>query len=158
MATWYGTGDLKLFDPVQGLGLYLKDPPTEVRQSYDDLFRTLRALKKVTASNGVDLVVVVFAQRFQVQNEDWSSTVADYHLNESCFDLNLPNRLVADFCVKNAIVCIDPTTSMAAAHGVSSDSLYCPEGDMHLNAEGNRVMFEAIKDQVLKHLAPASPK
>lgn len=154
IASWYGHDreDVKLFDPVHGLGLYLKEPPGEVQQSYEELFKTLRALKKVLASKGVDLAIVIFSQRFQVQEEDWSATIADYRLNESCFDLNLPNRMIADFCVKNDIFCIDPTQGMAAAHRMSHRSLFCPQGDMHLNAEGDRVLFDAIKDEVYRKL------
>lgn len=158
IGSWYGHDreSVKLFDPVHGLGLYLKEPPSEVQQSYQELFSTLRALKKVLAGKGVDFAIVIFSQRYQVQEEDWSATVADYRLNESCFDLNLPNKLIADFCVKNDILCIDPTQAMAAAHGLSHESLYCPQGDMHLNAEGNRVVFEAIKDEVYRRLRESS--
>ena len=37
------------------------------------------------------------------------------------------------------------------ASGWTKD-LYCPQGDMHMNAEGNRVLVEAIKDDVYQHL------
>ena len=150
--SWYDKETVNLFDPSNGLGVYLKEPPREVQQSYDQLFRTLRSLKKVTASKGVDLALVVFPQRFQVQREDWTYTVADYRLNEACFDLDLPNRLIADFCAQNKILCIDTTNAMVAVHSNSQTSLYCPHGDMHPNAEGNRVMFEAIKDDVYQQL------
>lgn len=149
---WYDKPVPNLFDPINGLGVYLKEPPREVQESYDQLFRTLRALKKVTASKGVELAVVVFPQRFQVQKEDWTITVADYRLNEACFDLDLPNRLIADFCAQNEMVCIDTTKPMVAARSISQNNLYCPQGDMHPNAEGNRVMFEAIKDEVYRQL------
>lgn len=150
--SWYDKPTPNLFDPSNGLGVYLKEPPREVQESYAQLFRTLRALKKVTASKGVDLAVVVFPQRFQVQKEDWTFTVADYRLNEACFDLDLPNKLIADFCAENQIVCIDTTQAMVAARSISQNSLYCPQGDMHPNAEGNRVMFEAIKVELYRQL------
>lgn len=142
----------KLFDPSHGLGVYLRERPGEVQESYAHLFRTLRSLKKATTANGIDLVIVIFPQRFQVQKEDWTCTVSDYRLNETCFDLNLPNRLIADFCAQNDMVCIDTTTAMIAAHKISAENLYCPHGDMHPNADGNRVMFEAIKDEVYRRL------
>jgi hypothetical protein len=141
---------------MQGLGAYLNEAPVEVQQSYDQLFRSLRGLKKIMANKGVDFMVVIFPQRFQVQEEDWTCTVADYRLNEACFDLNLPNRLIADFCIQNDIVCIDPTQAMIAAHRLSGRSLYCPQGDMHMNAEGNRATFEAIKDEVYRRLRKES--
>jgi len=156
IASWYEGQNPKLFDPNHGLGGYLKEPPREVQESYDRLFRTLRGSKKVMASKGVNFAVLVFPQRFQVQKEDWTCSVADYRLNEACFDLNLPNGLIADFCAQNDIVCIDPTQAMVAAHSISHRSLYCPQGDMHPNAEGNRVIFEAIKDEVYRQLRKES--
>ena len=157
IGSWYDKETMRLFDPVNGLGVYLKEPPREGQEAYDRLFRTLRALKKVIAREGASFAVVIFPQRFQVQQDDWALTVADYGLNESCFDLNLPNRLFADFCAQNDIVCIDPAQAIAAAHNTSSRNLYCPQGDMHLNAEGNRVLFEAIKDEVYRELRKSVP-
>jgi len=158
IASWYeyDKENVKLFDPMQGLGAYLNEAPREVQQSYDQLFRTLRGLKKIMKNKGVDFAVVILPQRFQVQEEDWTCTVADYRLNEGCFDLSLPNRLITDFCIQNDIVCIDPTQAMIAAHRISRRSLYCPQGDMHLNAEGNRAIFEAIKDEVYRRVRKES--
>ena len=156
--SWYTKYDPKLFDPVHGLGGYLKEPPREMQEAYHQFFRSLRALKKLIEGKGVSFAIVIFPQRFQVQKEDWTRTVMDYGLNESCFDLNLPNKLIADFCAENNVVCIDPTPAMVGAHGISQKSLYLPKGDMHMNAEGNRVMFEAIKDEVYRQLRLAGRK
>ena len=157
ISSWYNKElPPKLFDPVHALGHYLKDPPSEIKDSYHQLFRALRGLKKLIESRGHNLVIVVFPQRFQVQTEDWTFTVADYRLNESCFDLNLPNRMIADFCLQNEIACIDPTPAMVAARRTSQKSLYLPQGDMHPSAEGNRIIFEAIKDEVERQLRKKS--
>ena len=158
IASWYDYDkqNLKLFDPMQGLGAYLKEPPPDVQEAYRQLYRTLLSLKKITASQGVDFAIVIFSQRFQVQQEDWECTVADYRLKEECFDLDRPNKLISDFCIQNGIVCIDPTQDMVKSHGVSGQSLYCPQGDMHLNAEGNRLVFDAIKAEVYGELKKPS--
>lgn len=155
IVSWYDKQNLRLFDPVNGLGNYLKEPPREGQEAYERLFRTLRALRKVTAREGASLAVVIFPQRFQVQKGDWTLTVAEYGLNEACFDLNMPNKLLTDFCAQNDIVCIDPAQAITVAHNTSSANLYCPQGDMHLNAEGNRVLFEAIKEEVYGQLRKA---
>jgi hypothetical protein len=55
IASWYDKERPKLFDPVHGLGFYLKDPPSEVQESYDQLRRALRGLKKAVESRGYDL-------------------------------------------------------------------------------------------------------
>jgi hypothetical protein len=145
---WYEKQYPRQFDPNTGLGFYLREPPKEISESYEHLFRTLRAWKKVVKENNCDLVVLIFPQRFQVKNEDRLNTVAEYRLKESCFDLNIPNKLIVDFCEKNDIMFIDPTEAMRTAQTDPHKSLYCPLGDMHPNAEGNRVIFEAIKDRI----------
>ena len=68
--------------------------------------------------------MLIFPQRFQVKNEDWVNTVAEYRLNEGCFDLNLPNKLIGDFCVENNILCLDPTAAMKSAQIDGKKSLY----------------------------------
>lgn len=156
--SWYDKGEPRLFDPVHGLGAFLKEPPGEVVESYELLFRTLRALKALLRRNGVDFVVVIFPQRFQVQEADWTYTAADYRLNEACFDLGLPNKVILDFCARNNIVCLDPTQAMVAARNTSGKSLYSPQGDMHPNAVGNRVIFEAIRDELYPRLRPDADK
>jgi hypothetical protein len=151
--SWYGSKQYpKLFDPVNGLGGYLKEPPKEIQDSYDRLFRILKAFKTNALKNNYRFAVVIFPQRFQVQPEDWQYTVADYGLHEACFDLDRPNKLIADFCTQHSILCIDPTAAMTEAYMRTHESLFCPQGDMHPNAHGNRILFEAVKDAVYSAL------
>jgi hypothetical protein len=59
-----------------------------------------------------------------------------------------PNNLILDYCKKSEIVCLDPTSHMAAIYEKKSRSLYFPLGDMHWNSLGNRVLFDSVKKQI----------
>jgi len=151
ISSWYGDKEKpRLFDPCNALGQYLKEPPQEILDSYERLFRVINAFKTVAVKNHFGFAAVIFPQRFQVQREDWECTVSDYRLNKACFDLTKPNKLLTNFCAQNGILCIDPTAALAAAYAEKQESLFCPRGDMHLNAQGNRILFEAIKDTLYR--------
>jgi hypothetical protein len=133
----------RLFDS-NGLGIFLKRQPEEMLAAYEQLFRTLSALSQFCQSRRLDLLVVIFPQRFQVQDQDWDKTVEVYGLHEECFDRALPNRQIADICRQNHINCLDPTQQMRAAYEGSHKSLYLPNHDMHWNARGHGALTEAL--------------
>jgi hypothetical protein len=59
-----------------------------------------------------------------------------------------PNNEILNFCMKNDIICIDPTTDMSNIYNKLHKSLYLPLGDMHMNALGNSILYSVIKDTV----------
>lgn len=140
----------RLFDTCTGLGLYLKDAPEEVDESYRRLFRILYAFKILSIKSDFKFIVVIFPQRFQVQKEDWIATKNDYCLKAGCFDLIKPNNLILNFCKEKSIHCIDPTFALAKIYNKKKKSLYFPNGDMHLNALGNFALYESIKEGIYK--------
>jgi hypothetical protein len=133
----------RLFDS-HGLGIFLTRPPEEVRVAYEQLFQTLSALSRFSKSRDLPLLVVIFPQRFQVQDRDWHKTVEVYGLREECFDRDLPNREIMQFCSRNGINCLDPTQQMRAMHEGSRKSLYLPNHDMHWNARGHEALAEVL--------------
>jgi hypothetical protein len=147
--SWYGDkGAPRLHDACNGLGEYLVEQPNEVAESYNRLFRIINAYKILSRRYGFTFVIVLFPQRFQIQDEDWVATRKDYRLTEECFDLMKPNRLIMEFCNKNGIFCIDPTNKMKGIYKTKRKSLYFPFGDMHLNADGNSALYDSIKDEI----------
>jgi hypothetical protein len=148
----------KLFDPTNGLGVYLKSPPAEMREAYKKLFRILAAYKLFCGQQGILFAVTLFPQRFQIQPGDWKKTVEVYGLNEAAFDLMLPNQRIGDYCKANAITCIDPTRDMARIHEHEKRSLYLPEGDMHWNKLGHRAYFQAAQSSFAEIVETAISK
>jgi len=135
----------RLFDPTNGLGVYLKSPPAEMHEAYEQLFRVLAAYTIFCRQQGILLAVTLFPQRFQVQPGDWKKTVEVYGLDEAAFDLMLPNKGIGDYCKANGIPCIDPTRDMARIYEHEKRNLYLPEGDMHWNKLGHRAYFQAAQ-------------
>jgi hypothetical protein len=159
IASWYGADQApRLFDPVNGLGMFLTNPPAEIHEAYSRLFRLLAAFRRAVEREGGMLLVLLFPQRFQVQPADWTEAVRAYSLRADCFDLDRPNREIVEFCLRNHIQCIDPTPAMRAMHVSNGRELYLPYGDMHWNAQGHATFFEVIKtpfvDLLLNRGAP----
>jgi hypothetical protein len=148
--SWYGAvAQPKAFDPVHGLGFYLKHPTPEIEAAFASVRRTLQALKIFLDKNQTALTVVLFPQRFQVQQRDWQATVLEYGLREDCFDLNRPNNRIAEFCKEFSMACLDPTAGMTSRHTQTGADLYLPGGDMHWNKAGHTVFYEELKKFLL---------
>jgi hypothetical protein len=142
ISNWYGRKEkLKLFDAQNGLGMYIKNPPQEIKDAYQRLFQILLEYKEFCGKHNIKFVVLIFPQRFQVQPGDWSATVIANNLNPAAFDLMQPNELIRNFCLSESIPCIDPTEAMKRYHQDTGQDLYLPGGDMHWSRIGNRAWF-----------------
>jgi hypothetical protein len=147
--SYYGDKErLRLFDGCNGLGMFIKNEPGEIQEAYKRLFRILKMFNIFSKKYNFKFIIIIFPQRFQVQKEDWIATKRDYHLKDECFDLMKPNNEILNFCMKNDIICIDPTTDMSNIYNKLHKSLYLPLGDMHMNALGNSILYSVIKDTV----------
>ncbi|MDD4899617.1 MAG: hypothetical protein PHT31_07455 [Candidatus Omnitrophica bacterium] len=151
-----GENYLNLYDLCNGLGFYIKDPPAEINSAYANLLQSLLGLKNLSEQYHFKFIVVLFPQRFQVQQEDWDATVLYYGLKREAFDLDKPNKLIMDFCKKENIDCIDPTLEMAAFYKAEKKNLYFSLGDMHWNALGNKAIYNTIKDRVYEAIRKRS--
>jgi hypothetical protein len=142
ISNWYGRKEkLKLFDAANGLGMYIKNPPQEIKDAYQRLFQILLEYKQFCDKNNIKFIVLIFPQRFQVQPGDWRATVMANSLNRAAFDLMQPNKFIRDFCLGESISCIDPTEAMKRYHIERGQNLYLPGGDMHWNRVGNKALF-----------------
>jgi len=135
----------RLFDGINGLGIFLRDPPPEIEAAYERLFSVLADLDAACAQHGVPCVIAVFPQRFQIDPDDWALAVDHYGLRAEAFDLAAPNRRIAAFCAERAMTCIDATDAMHRMHEANGAPLYLPRGDMHWNAVGHAAWLEAAK-------------
>ena len=142
----------KLFDTHHALGFFINPSPPIIKDAYDELFLKISKLKKFLDSRGIDLIVSLFPQRFQVAPKDWDMFVFEYGLNDSCFDTLHPNKLFKSFCEMNDVFCIDGTQKMKQTHAQIGLNLYQPRGDTHWNALGNKVFFESIKLPLSRYL------
>ncbi len=133
-----------LFDGTNGLGIFLASPPAEVEAALAKTERILGAYAAASRENGVGLLVVLFPQRFQVQEEDWAATVRAYGLRAAAFDLDGPNRRLSAYCAANSIACLDLAGPLRDARTRGGRSLYLPGGDMHWSAAGHAAAAAAL--------------
>ncbi len=146
---------VKLFDILNGLGMYMNPPLQEIEEAYHRLFWVLRGYQVFCQQHGMIFAVVLFPQRFQVQPPDWQATVEKYRLNRHRFDLMAPNRNILAFCREAGIACIDPTEAMAARYRETGQTLYLRRGDMHWNKDGQLAVFEALRAPLAQLVEPA---
>jgi hypothetical protein len=152
--SYYGDKErVSLFDGCNGLGMFMKNEPGRIKEAYKRLFRILKMYNILSKKYNFRFIIIIFPQRFQVQKEDWVATKRDHHLKNECFDLMKPNNEIIKFCIKNDIVCIDPTKDMSDIYNNLHKSMYLPLGDMHMNALGNSALYSAIKDRVYAEIS-----
>jgi hypothetical protein len=146
---WYGDSlKPKMFDPIHGLGFFIRDPPKPIADAFDRHLEVLRDYRDYLKARNTDLAVLLFPQRFQVQSRDWAATESLYSLNADAFDLMNPNKVIARFCLESGIVCIDPTLEMKRMHDDTGVDFYLQRGDMHWNRDGHKAWFEAARQQL----------
>jgi len=132
---------LRLFDSINGFGMYIKEPPREIDDAYQRLFDILADYKAFCGEHNITFAVLLFPQRYQVQPADWRTNIIAYSLNPDAFDLMQPNKFIREFCLGKSTPCIDPTEAMKTYHLEGGEDLYLPGGDMHWNREGNKAWF-----------------
>ncbi len=137
-----------ILDGVNGLGICLVRPPPFVDVFFERLSRTLLGYRALAKERGFAFAVVLFPQRYAVQEDDWNATVAAYGLRPSCFDPGAPARRLRAFCAREGITCFDPAPALVEARRRTGRSQYLPGGDMHWSADGHRAVFEALRDGV----------
>ena len=105
----------------------------------------LREYQQFCDERGIRFVVVVFPQRYQVDPEDWRLAVEHYRLRKEAFDVDLPNRKIAEFCRDNAIELLDPLLEMRSAGTRKGRSHYFPRGDILWNERGHSAVASYLE-------------
>ena len=127
-----------------------------IKRTYERLFELLDAYQRLCRHRGIQFIVAIHGQRYQVQPRDLEATLETYSLRRSRFDLMRPNRRIAKFCRRAGIPCLDPTEDMAAEHERTGEQFFMPRGDMHWNARGAKAFFDGIKIELGRELVDMS--
>ncbi|MGE4189892.1 MAG: hypothetical protein AB7G12_08310, partial [Thermoanaerobaculia bacterium] len=146
----------RLFDG-NGLGFCLRQPPPEIEQALRATGELLSGMKGALEQRGVRMLLLLFPQRYEVQERDWEATVAAYGLDEECFERGLARRRIAELARRLGIETFDPTPQLVASFASSGRSLYLPGGDMHWNAHGHAVVAEALGSHLEKRSGDGVP-
>ena len=116
--------------------MFIRNTPVVVARAYSFRFEVLKHYKSFAEQYGMELVVLIFPRRFQVQEEHWVATIERYRLIDSKFDLMLPSKKLGQFCDREGIACIDPTEQRKDSHASHEVDLYFPAEDMRWNRYG----------------------
>ena len=137
----------RLFES-HGLGIFLSPRHDDIEKAYDSLFHLMDGWSRLAKSHGIELIIVLFPQRYQVQPEDWRRTTDVYNLNETCFDIHAANRRILDYCMSTGLRCVDPTSELAKVYAENRKSLYLPRNDMHWNAAGHAAIARILAPKI----------
>jgi hypothetical protein len=150
-------GDDGSKDPV-ATNLHVFDLLSPARQAaLADAWRITAELtgqiRDVCRKADANLLFVLIPQRVQVLDDLWRRSLHEYHLAESMFDRDLPNRRWVELLRAGSVEVLDLLPVYRAAHA-RGENPYEPGG--HIGKEGHAVTAEAII-QILDRLGWLPP-
>lgn len=134
------------------VGLRHAPPPPEfcakefgptMRQGWDLTQRLLLELAAFTRQHDLRLIVVVLPAIYQVHDQAWTRYLSTFNLDPARYDLDRPQKLLADFCVPHQIECVDVLPAMRKA---GQNSLLFYQVDGHMNRAGHDVVAQVLCD------------
>ena len=145
---WYNTlgkgkskaAKLTIFDAAS---FYRKSIPPEIESGWDKTFDILRKMQEACKAHGAQLVLVAIPTREQVYPKSWDEVKAQFALNESDFDLTVPQQKLQAFATTRSIPYVDLLPAFKAKN--SNDGLYF-HVDRHWTAAGHDLAAQTIVD------------
>ena len=110
----------------------------------------MRKIRDVLHGDGIDFLVLVIPDEFQVDANLFRSIVLAKGIQAEAFDLEFPQRRLHEFGAREGIEMVDVLHEMRE-RTERSERLYLPE-DTHWNEAGNRVGAEALVDPISKRI------
>jgi hypothetical protein len=105
-------------------------------------------LDAYTKQNEQRLIIVILPTIYQVYQRSWNEYIAALHLEPSRYDLDKPQKLLAEFCTTHEIEFVDVLPLMRAR---SQDTTLCFPVDGHLTPEGHQTVAQALCDYLNSH-------
>jgi lysophospholipase L1-like esterase len=143
---WYNTlgkgtskpGKLTIFDAAS---FYKKDVPPEIESGWQKTLGILEKMEADSKARGAQLVLVAIPAREQVYPRSWEDVKAQFALDESGFDLSLPQQKLSEFAVAKGLPYIDLLPDFKAKN--SDPNLYF-HIDRHWTAAGHDLAAQTI--------------
>lgn len=101
----------------------------------------LTDLAHFTKQNGQRFIVVILPAIYQVYSSSWNEYITALKLDPNRYDLDKPQKLLADFFTARGIEFVD-ALPLLRAH--AKDATLCFPVDGHLTAEGHQVVAQAL--------------
>ena len=137
-----GKANPYLHDLSHGLGLFLKEPPQSINETYLQFERVLAAYKHLSNKNSFKLVTCSFPQRYQSNWLDYKATLADYGLKETAFSPSPALGFSCSLDFSHSSLCL--TKDNGKYSPFTKEQYYLPMGDMHWNSKGHLVVSEYL--------------
>ncbi len=118
-----------------------------LKELWDLESRVILKMKEFCDRRNIPLVIAIFPDEFQVEEETRNQVVKHYGLDMSFMDLKLPNELIAGFCSDHDIYALDLLGPFQEA--AKSKRLYLVR-NTHWNEAGNELAGKAIADFIRK--------
>ncbi|MBL4625760.1 MAG: SGNH/GDSL hydrolase family protein [Flavobacteriales bacterium] len=138
-----------LHDLSHGLGLFLKEQPESIKETYDQFEKVLLAYKSLSEENSFKLIVSMFPQRYQINRLDSRATYRDYDMNEDYFHNGVALEYLFLISERAKINYFDLHNKLLGGYKcvlnkktMPSENYYLPLGDMHWNAKGHALVSE----------------
>jgi hypothetical protein len=118
-----------------GTYIYLRERAPEQEDTFQQILSYLGQMQEACDANGRRLLVVVFPNRIQVENQD--------DLTNFIYDAERPGRDIGAYCAAHGIPCLDLLPELTRVHGSAQDPLFFPV-DRHLTVHGNQAAADAV--------------
>jgi hypothetical protein len=127
------------------------------QQKFDECAAVILKMKDWCDRRKIKLVIAIFPDQFQVDEELRGSVFARYKdIHQKDFDLSYPDNLIMNFCRAHDINCLDLLGPFQAMG--KSRQLYALR-DTHWNEAGNRLAADLIFQYLEEnHLLPSGPR
>ncbi|MBF0199667.1 MAG: SGNH/GDSL hydrolase family protein [Planctomycetes bacterium] len=129
---------------------FLVDAPEKVTQQWQEQKRLLERMQKLCKESGVQLQLFYIPIQYQVDEDLWGAMKKSLSLLEDDYDLNLPNRLLGQYCSELEIDYLDLTPVIRNNSGAS---YYFPH-DPHFNVAGHAVSANCLVPFVKPYMNP----
>ncbi len=115
--------------------------------AWPEVQRALDGTREVVARAGARYVMVLHPSQSQVESALWDEVIARFALDPADYDLDLPQKILQQFCEARGITCVDllPAFRREGERG----GLYA-EQDTHYSPAGNALAARIISEHLIE--------
>jgi hypothetical protein len=132
-----------------------RQPPRHVRHGFEVTERLLQELAGELSGRGIDLVVLLIPDEYQVEPQVAQRALAAHAGSLGDYDLELPQRRIGAFLRALGVAVVDPLPALRAR--ARREPVYWPR-DTHWNEAGCDVAARALREALLPRLRARAPR
>jgi hypothetical protein len=150
----------RLSEFLSRIGLRSVPPPPDfcakefsktTRKGWELDQRLFLELKDFIREHNLRLIVVILPESYQIYQDTWNRYLNAFHIDPNLYDLDKPQKLLAEFFRKNQIECVD---ALPELRSVGKQIRVCYPIDAHLTPAGHRVVAHALCEYISKNPMP----